>query len=74
MYMVHKKNEGSAETYVNSFLRSIRAICLYAENEEYITQQENQTLRVRWMKEQKKLVKSWSDEDIEKSNGSKEIC
>lgn len=65
-FMNYKKEQGCAESYVNVFLRTIRALFSYAENEEYITQLENPSLRIRWMKEQKKMVKAWSDTDVEK--------
>ncbi|OJG71481.1 hypothetical protein RV10_GL004929 [Enterococcus pallens] len=53
MFKAYKKGEENAESYVNVFLRSIRAMCIYAENEDYMTQQENSTLRVKWMKRAK---------------------
>lgn len=63
-FMIYKKNEGAAESYVNVFLRCIRALCKYAEGECYITAEQNPTLRVKWMKEQKRIIRAWSDEDI----------
>ena len=47
--MIKKYHEGSAESYVNTFLRSIRALFLYCENEEYISFKDMDTYgRFEW--------------------------
>lgn len=59
-FMIFKKGQGNAESYVNVFLRSIRAFFIFCE-EEYISQIENPTLRVKWRKGEKKMLrKCWS--------------
>ena len=42
-FMIYKKNEGAAESYVNACLRCIRALCKYAEGDCYITAEQNPT-------------------------------
>lgn len=73
-FMVSKVEEGSAESYVNVFLRSIRALFLFAENEGYMPQDKNPTLRVRWMSEKKVMVRAWSNTDIKKMIDYTDTC
>lgn len=65
-FMIYKKEQGNAETYINSYLRSIRAFFKYCEDEGYITQVANPCLRVKWMKEEKIIKRTFTDEDIKK--------
>ena len=65
-FMIYKKEQGNAETYINSYLRSIRAFFKYCEEEGYITQVANPCLRVKWMKEEKIIKRTFTDEDIKK--------
>lgn len=65
-FMIYKKGQENSESYVNVFLRSIRAFFLFCEDEEYITQMGNPTLRVKWMKQEKKILTTFSEEDVKK--------
>ncbi|WP_164709476.1 tyrosine-type recombinase/integrase [Enterococcus mediterraneensis] len=65
-FMVFKYNAGVRESYVNSYLRAIRALFTFCENEEYIQPSENPCLRVQWMRESKPVIRAWSDSDIKK--------
>ncbi|MGY3765358.1 tyrosine-type recombinase/integrase [Vagococcus vulneris] len=63
-FMVFKNDSGAAESYVNVFLRCIRALFSFAVDEEYILEKNNPVTKVKWMKEQKKQVRAWSDNDV----------
>lgn len=63
-FMIKKFHEGSAESYVNSFLRSIRALFLYCENEEYISFKDSPTKNVKWMKEEKKAIRTFTNDEV----------
>jgi len=65
-FLVFKYEQGSAESYVNVFLRSIRAFFVFCEGEEFIKHVDNPCLRVKWMKEPQKLIRAWSNEDVKK--------
>lgn len=53
-FMLFKYRSSLAESYINSFLRSIRALFNYCENEGYISFRENPLKNVSWMKEEKR--------------------
>lgn len=61
-YLLYLKQKGRKETYVNSILKSIRAFYNFCIEEGYISQ--NPCLNVKWMKEPKVLIQTFSDEEI----------
>jgi integrase/recombinase XerD len=63
-YLMYLKNKGRKESYVNTILKSIRAFFNYCVEEGYITQKQNPCTNVKWMKEPKTLIKTFSDEEI----------
>lgn len=63
-FMILKLEEGCAESYVNSHLRSIRALFKYCTDEEYIRYDLNPCLRVKWVKERQVVVQTFNDEEI----------
>lgn len=63
-YLMHLKNKGRKESYVNTILKNIRSFFNYCVEEGYITQKQNPCLNVKWMKEPKTLIKTFSDEEI----------
>lgn len=73
-FMLFKQEEGCAESYANSFLRSIRALFVFCEQEEYISQVENPCLRVKWVKEPETVIRAWSDDDVRKMLTYTESC
>ena len=62
--MLHKLEEGCAETYVNSHLRSIRAYFKYCVDEDYIRYDRNPCMRVKWVKERKVIIQTFNDMEI----------
>lgn len=63
-FMVYKHEDGCAESYINTHLRSIRAFFKYCSDEEYINYSENPCLRVKWMRERKVIIQTFNDEEI----------
>ncbi|EGP4928709.1 site-specific integrase, partial [Enterococcus faecium] len=63
-FMLHKLEEGCAETYVNSHLRSIRAYFKYCVDEDYIRYDRNPCMRVKWVKERKVIIQTFNDMEI----------
>lgn len=63
-FMIGKLDEGKAESYINSHLRSIRAFFKYCVDENYIKYDSNPCLRVKWMKERKVIIQTFNDEEI----------
>lgn len=63
-FMLMKLEEGCAETYVNSHLRSIRAYFKYCVDEDYIRYDRNPCMRVKWVKERKVIIQTFNDMEI----------
>jgi len=62
--MLMKLEEGCAETYVNSHLRSVRAYFRYCVDEDYICYDKNTCERVKWVKERKVIIQTFDDMEI----------
>lgn len=64
-YLVYRKEKcGNKETYINSQLRSIRALYRYAVDEKYLKEFENPTNRVKWMKEASPVITIFNDNEM----------
>ncbi|MBW9322009.1 integrase [Enterococcus casseliflavus] len=63
-FMLMKLEEGCAETYVNSHLRSVRAYFRYCVDEDYIRYDKNPCERVKWVKERKVIIQTFDDMEI----------
>lgn len=63
-FMLYKYQSGCKESYVNGFLKSLRAFFVFCEEEEYITPLTNPCLRVKWMKEEKPMIDSFNNEEL----------
>lgn len=63
-FLLVKRDEGNKESYCNAFLRSIRAFYVFCIEEDYIEMAENPCLRVKWLKEEKPMIESFSAEDV----------
>lgn len=73
-FMLYKLGEGRKESYVNGFLRAIRAFFIFCEGEEYITPLGNPCLRVKWVKEEQPMIVSFrNDELLKLLNYSKKL-
>ncbi|MDM5143709.1 Tyrosine recombinase XerD [Lactococcus lactis] len=63
-YLVGRLECGYSETTVNGHLRVIRALFSYCINEEYIRYEEAPIHRVKWIKEKKTIVNTFTDSEI----------
>ena len=61
-YLRHKQELGSKPTYINGILKNIRMFFNYLVREEYI--ETNPVAAVRFQKEEKVLIKSFSAEEV----------
>lgn len=61
-YSQYLLERGLSASYSNGVLKSLRAFFKYVEEEEYILQ--NPAARVRWQKEGKVLITTFSDEEV----------
>jgi len=61
-FLRYKIDQGLKEKYVNSLLRTIRALFLFLEEESYI--KENPVRTVRFVKEPQKLIVVYTDEEV----------
>ena len=63
-YFQYLINKGLSPSYANGVLKSVRAFFKYVTWEGYIS--ENVALKVRWQKEGKFLINTFSDEEVKK--------
>ncbi len=61
-YFSYLKSNGLTESYINTILKSLRAFYNYCVIEEYITK--NPCLKVRWQRQKKTIIQSFTDEEI----------
>ncbi|MDM5199221.1 tyrosine-type recombinase/integrase [Fictibacillus enclensis] len=63
-YLMFLKNKGRKETYINTILKAIRAFFNFCEEEDYVLPKNNPCNKVKWMKEPKTLIKTFTDDEI----------
>jgi integrase/recombinase XerD len=63
-YLVDRLECGYSETSVNAHLRAIRALFAYCVNEEYMRYEEASIHRVKWIKERRTVVNTFTDEEV----------
>lgn len=63
-FLISKLDDGCAESYVNTHLRSIRAFFKYCVDEQYVSYDKNPCLRVKWIKERQVVIQTFNDEEI----------
>lgn len=61
-YFKFLMKKGLKSTYANGILKTIRAFFRYCLNEEYI--EENPVLKVKWQKEGKVIINTFTDEEV----------
>ena len=61
-YFQYLIKKGQKPTYVNNILKNIRAFFLYCEEQEYI--KEKPTEKVKWQKEKKVIINTFTTEEI----------
>lgn len=61
-YFQHLTKKGRKPTYINGILKTIRAFCVYCVEEGYL--KDNPAYRVKWQKEPKVLINTFTQEEI----------
>lgn len=65
-YLTNVVKSGLSASYANNILKSIRSFFLFMEEEDYIQQEKNPCLRVKFLKEEKKLITAFTNSDLRK--------
>lgn len=65
-FLIKNIEEGKAESYVNSHLRSVRAFFRYCVDENYMREKENPCLYVKWIKERQVIINTFSDDEVKR--------
>lgn len=65
-YFMYLKGIGRKATYTNGILKSVRSLFVYCVKEGYILEKNNPATKVSWMKQDKPLIQTFSDEEISK--------
>ncbi|MBV4431893.1 tyrosine-type recombinase/integrase [Clostridium tyrobutyricum] len=65
-YINYLDKQGRSEKYMNSILKCIRAFYRYCIQEEYISPENNPVRKVKWVKEEKKLIETFTDSEAKK--------
>lgn len=63
-YLVNRLEYGYSETSFNAHLRAIRALFAYCVNEEYMRYEEAPIHRVKWIKERRTVINTFTDEEV----------
>jgi len=65
-YIAYMQALGRTEVYLNSILKYIRMFYRYCVQEEYILEKQNPTIKVKWVKEPKIIINTFSDKEAVK--------
>lgn len=60
-YIAYMQNLGRTEVYINGILKYLRMLYRYCIQEEYISIQQNPMLKVKWAKEPKVIINTFTD-------------
>lgn len=62
-YIHYLQKQGRAEVYINSILKYLRMFYRYCIQEDYILERNNPCLKVKWSREPKTIIKTFTDEE-----------
>lgn len=65
-YITYLQGLGRSEIYMNSILKYLRGYFRYCVSEGYITDKQNITQKVRWLREKKTLITTFTDAEVQK--------
>lgn len=65
-YISYLQKLGRSEGYMNSILKYLRGFFRYCVDEEYITDNQNITNKVKWLREKKPLITKFTDVEVKK--------
>lgn len=63
-YFLYLKSKGRKESYINNIFKGIRSFFNYCVEEEYVLSRKNPCLNVRWMKEERVVIKTFNDYEV----------
>lgn len=69
-FMAYQQNRGRKETYLNGLIKTYRSFFKYLMSEDYLTT--NPVLKLRWMREPKTIIKTFTDAEVKRKPISKE--
>lgn len=65
-YISYLQKLGRSEVYMNSILKYLRGFFRYCVSEDYITDNQNITNKVKWLREKKPLITTFTDAEVQK--------
>lgn len=65
-YFMYLKSKGRKETYINSIFKGIRSFFNYCVEEQYILSRMNPCINVKWMREDRTIIKTFNDDEIKR--------
>ncbi|WP_252246715.1 tyrosine-type recombinase/integrase [Clostridium sp. ZBS4] len=65
-YITYLQELGRSEVYINSILKYLRGFFKYCVLEDYISEKQNITKKVRWLREKKSMIITFTDAEVQK--------
>ena len=65
-YISYLQNLQRSEVYINSIIKYLRGYFKYAVKEEYITDKQNITKKISWLREKNTLIKTFNDIEVKR--------
>lgn len=65
-YINYLQGLGRSEVYINSILKYLRGFFKYCVKEEYLSDKQNITKKVGWLREKKTVIKTFTDAEVKK--------
>ena len=65
-YINYLDKQGRSDKYMNQIIKVLRAFFKYCIQEEYISKIDNPILKVQWVKEEKRLIETFTDNEAKK--------
>lgn len=65
-YISYLQGLGRSEVYINSILKYLRGFFKYCVTEEYISEKQNITKKVGWLRQKKTIINTFNDKEVQK--------
>lgn len=65
-YITYLQGLGRSEVYINSIIKYLRGFFKYCVNEEYISDKQNITKKIGWLREKRTIINTFNDKEVEK--------
>ncbi|MDF2605925.1 MAG: recombinase [Bacillales bacterium] len=63
-YLLYLKKKGLSEIYINNIQKNIRSFFKFCVQEGHIAEKRNPALNLKWMKEAKVLIQTFTDDEV----------